>query len=50
MMLSPSENREIIWIDETEIPGIRTMRDIRLKYNGEVYADPTVMGVGFIHP
>jgi ABC-type branched-subunit amino acid transport system substrate-binding protein len=32
------------WIDETEIPGIRTMRDMQLKYEGKVRAEPTVMG------
>jgi branched-chain amino acid transport system substrate-binding protein len=35
--------RALPWIDETEIPGIRTMTDTQLKYRGEVYEGPEYM-------
>jgi ABC-type branched-subunit amino acid transport system substrate-binding protein len=35
--LSP---RGLPWIDETEIPGVKTLVDMEMKYHGEVYKAP----------
>jgi len=32
--------RGLPWIDETEIPGVKTLVDIEMKYHGEVYDSP----------
>jgi len=32
------------WFDETEIPGIKAIRDIQERYRGEVQEDPEYMG------
>jgi branched-chain amino acid transport system substrate-binding protein len=32
--------RGLPWIDETEIPGIKTLVDVEMKYHGEVYDTP----------
>ena len=31
------------WIDETEIPGIKTMIDMEMKYRGKVHEDPVYL-------
>ena len=35
--------RALPWIDETEIPGVKTMVDMELRYHGESLEDPTYM-------
>jgi len=42
--LSP---KALPWIDETEIPGIKTMIDRQLKYRGTVYERPEYVGGWF---
>jgi ABC-type branched-subunit amino acid transport system substrate-binding protein len=42
--LSP---KALPWIDETEIPGIKTMIDRQLKYHGTVYESPEYVGGWF---
>lgn len=32
------------WIDETDIPGIKTMEDTEMKYHGQVYRGPEYTG------
>jgi ABC-type branched-subunit amino acid transport system substrate-binding protein len=32
--------RGLPWIDETDVPGIKTMLDVEMKYHGEVYEVP----------
>jgi ABC-type branched-subunit amino acid transport system substrate-binding protein len=36
--------RALPWMDETEIPGIRTMTDTQLKYHGKVHEGPEYAG------
>ena len=36
--------RSFPWIDETEIPGVKTMTDIQMKYHGKVHRGPEYLG------